>query len=84
MDFVTGVPVSSGFDAIMTAFDKLSERPRYAVTHTNVDAPQVDKLFFDVVVRYHGLPKVIISDRDAKFTSNFWRSLMAITVLSLQ
>ena len=78
MNFITGLPVSSGFDAIMTVVDKLSKRPRYAATHTNVDAPQVAKLFFDVVVRYHGLPKVIISDRDPKFTSNFWRSLMAV------
>ena len=78
MDFVTGLPVSRGFDAIMTVVDKLSKRPRYAPTHTNTDAPKVANLFFDVVVRHHGLPKVIISDRDPKFTSNFWKSLMTI------
>ena len=71
MDFITGLPVSSGFDEIITVVDKLSKSPRYAATHTNVDAPQV-------VVRYHGLPEFIISGRDPKFTSNVWRALMAV------
>ena len=54
MDFITGLPVSSGFDAIMTAVDKLSKRPRYAPTHTNTDAPHFARLFlmlsFDTTV----------------------------------
>jgi hypothetical protein len=40
-----------------------------------VNAPDTARLFFDHVVRYHGLPSTIVSDRDARFTSLFWRSL---------
>ena len=35
-------------------------------------------MFFDSVVRSFGLPKVVIHDRDPRFTSNFWRSLWAL------
>jgi transposase InsO family protein len=76
MDFVTGLPVSDGYDAIMTIVDKLSKRPKYAPTHTNATAEDTARLFFDHVVRHHGLPKRIISDRDSKFTSRFWQALL--------
>jgi hypothetical protein len=42
---------------------------------SNATAPDVAQLFFNNVFRLHGLPKVIVSDRDAKFTSKFWQSL---------
>ena len=41
------------------------------------------ELFFDAVVRHHGLPKVIISDRDPKFTAKFWKSLMTMMGVKL-
>ena len=47
---VTFLPVSRGYDAIMTVMDKPSKRPRYAPTHTNTDALKVAKRFFDVVM----------------------------------
>ncbi|KAF0703948.1 hypothetical protein AaE_015182, partial [Aphanomyces astaci] len=78
MDWITGLPVSNGKDAIMTCVDKTSKRPAYCATTSNVDALQAAKEFFDVVVRYHGLPAVVISDRDSKFTSEFWQALMKI------
>ncbi|KAF0753907.1 hypothetical protein AaE_005531, partial [Aphanomyces astaci] len=58
--------------------DKLSKRPKYIPTRSDVDAPQTAKEFFDHVVRHHGLPAMIISDRDSKFTSTYWKSLMEI------
>lgn len=76
MDFVVGLPASNGFDAILTVVDKLSKRAKYIPTHTTADAEDVARSFFDGVVRHHGLPQVIISDRDPKFTSTFWKSLM--------
>ncbi|GMF28947.1 unnamed protein product [Phytophthora fragariaefolia] len=71
MDFITDLPVSEGFDAILVAVDKLSKRAKYAPTYSTADAKDTAKVFFDAVVRHHGLPKVIISDRDSKFISDF-------------
>jgi len=75
MDFITGLPESEGFDAIMVVVDKLSKRARYRPVYTTNDAEKTAHHFFDSVVRHHGVPSVIISDRDPKFISRFWRSL---------
>lgn len=83
MDFVTGLRVLRGFDDFLTVVDELSNRPRYAATNTKTDAPNVAKLFVDVFMRHHGLAKVIITDRDPKFTFNFWKSLMAAMEIKL-
>ena len=83
MDFITGLPVSEGYDAICFIVDKLSKRPIYVPTYTTADSKDTAKLFFDAVVRHHGLPKVIISDRDPNFTANFWKSLMTMMGVKL-
>ncbi|KAF1315744.1 Retrotransposon nucleocapsid protein, partial [Globisporangium splendens] len=76
MDFITGLPLSEGYDAILTVVDKLSKRAKYAPTHAKDGAPEAAKVFFDTIVHHHGLPEVVNSDRDSKFTSKFWTSLM--------
>ena len=78
LDWVTGLPVSDGFDSIMCVVCKKSKRAKYVATHTTTDAPKAAHEFFDNVVRHHGLPKTLISDRDPKFISDFWKSLMSI------
>ena len=66
MDFVTGLTVSRGFDAILTVVDKLSQKSRYAPKHTNTNAPNFASLFY-LNVRHHGLPEVTIRDCDPEF-----------------
>ena len=76
MDFIVQLPTTkSGYDAIVVFVDRLTKRAVFCPTHTTVTAPGVAKIFFDNIFRHHGLPRIIISDRDAKFTSNFWRAL---------
>jgi Chromo (CHRromatin Organisation MOdifier) domain/Integrase core domain len=76
MDFIVQLPTTrQGFDAIVVFVDRLSKRAVFCPTHTSVTAPEVAKIFFNNIFRHHGLPKIIVSDRDAKFTSHFWRSL---------
>jgi hypothetical protein len=75
LDFITELPKSRGFDAILTVTDKLCKRVHLIPTHTTATAADTADLFFDVVVRHHGVPTKIISDRDVRFTSLFWRAL---------
>lgn len=80
MDLITQLPKTPrGFDAIVTFTDRLSKRVHFAPTTTEIDAPGLAGIFFDTIFRHHGLPLKIISDRDPRFTSSFWRSLFGLT-----
>lgn len=76
MDFVTGLPISNGYNGVLVVVDKLSKRPCYIPTTKDVMAEVTAHLFFDHVVRYYGLPSSIVSDRDSKFCSKFWTALI--------
>jgi len=77
IDFITQLPrTRSGYDSIAVVVDKLSKMAHLIPTHTNVSAPQFAMQFVKEIVRLHGVPKHIISDRDSKFTSHFWKHLM--------
>jgi len=76
MDFVVQLPkTTKKHDAIVVFVEKLSKRTYFIPTTTDVTAPQVAEIFFNTIFKNHGLPKVIISDRDPKFTSRFWKAL---------
>jgi transposase InsO family protein len=76
MDFIVQLPkTKSKHDAILVVVDRLSKRIHAIPTTTNVTAPEVAQLFFQNIFRLHGLPRIIVSDRDPKFVSNFWKAL---------
>lgn len=76
MDLITQLPkTKEGYDAIVVFVDKFTKMVHIAPTTTTVTAPQLARIFFREVVRLHGVPKSIISDRDPRFTSNFWKCL---------
>ena len=76
MDLITQLPrTSRGNDAIVVFIDKLSKMAHYCATTTTVTAVQLAEIFLHQVVRHHGVPTSIVSDRDPRFTSIFWRSL---------
>ncbi|GJP49090.1 hypothetical protein CLOM_g8351 [Closterium sp. NIES-68] len=73
MDFVTGLPAGpSGNDAILIVIDRLTKMAHFSACKTTITAEQTAKLFLTNIVRLHGFPSAIISDRDPRFTSNFW------------
>ncbi|GJP39787.1 hypothetical protein CLOM_g24128 [Closterium sp. NIES-68] len=74
MDYVTGLPADpSGNDAILVVVDRLTKMAHFIACQQTITAEQTAQLFIANVIRLHGLPSAIISDRDPKFTSNFWR-----------
>ena len=74
-DLVTDLPESNGFTAIIVFVDKLSKMVHLAGCKKEVTAMEYGQIFVDNVFQLHGLPEVIISDRDPRFTGKFWRSL---------
>jgi transposase InsO family protein len=76
MDFVTKLPMTSRkFDAITVFVDKLSKQVHFAPSRTTDSAVDVANCFFANIFRLHGMPSTIVSDRDSKFSSIFWRRM---------
>lgn len=79
MDFLTGLPVNDGYNAIWVIIDRLTKRAHFipvVMTDKESDAPACAELFRREYQRLHGIPETIISDRDSRFNSEFWQSLM--------
>jgi hypothetical protein len=77
MDFITRLPTSTKQnDAIMVVVDKLSKSAHFIPIKLTCKAIDITHIFMREIFILHGMPKEIVSDRDTKFTSNFWKSLM--------
>ena len=73
MDFIVSLPrTQKGHDAIWVVVDRLTKMARFIATKTTVTAPELAYQFVDELFRFYGLPMDIVSDRDPKFTSDFW------------
>lgn len=76
MDLITRLPkTKTGYDAIVVFVDKLTKMVHYAPTHNTAKATDIAKIFLERVVRLHGIPQTIVSDRDTRFTGHFWRAV---------
>ena len=78
MDLVTDLPRCCGFDSVFVVVDRLTKFMVLAQCNKTVTAPQLAQLFVDTVFRRFGMPLSIVSDRDPRFTGNFWKSLMSL------
>ena len=75
MDFVGPFPKSKGFDFLMVILDRLSSMVHLIPTNTTTTALDIAWLWLDNIVRLHGLPDTMVSDRDPRFISRFWTEL---------
>jgi hypothetical protein len=76
MDFITGLPrTNKKHDSIMVVVEKLTKAAHFVPVNTTHTTTNIAEIFMKEIARLHGIPRTIISDRDTKFTSKFWRVL---------
>ena len=75
MDFVIGLPKSpKGNTAIWVVVDKLTKTAHFIPYKSGMTLEGMARLYVQEIMRLHGVPRKIISDRDSRLTSHFWQS----------
>lgn len=78
MDFIEGLPKSGSYNCILVVVDRFSKYAHFLPLSHPFTALQVAVTFMNNIFKLHGLPKVIVSDRDKVFTSNLWKELFKL------
>ena len=76
MDFITRLPKTNcGHDSVWVVVDRLTKLVKFIPTRKDVKTPELARLFIEHLYKVYGLPADIVSDRDRKFDSHFWREV---------
>lgn len=78
MDFIIGLPQVRNYSVILVVVDRLSKYGHFIPLPANFSSQTVAEAFLQQIIRLHGIPRTIVSDRDKSFTSGFWRHLMKL------
>ena len=85
LDFVTDLPVTKGKkDSILTAVDKATHMVHLLSCKKSISTAETAKLSWHHVIKLHGKPKILYSDRGTQFTSQFWKKLWDLTGTQLR
>jgi hypothetical protein len=78
MDFIVGLPnTSQKHDSIWVIIDRLTKTAHFLPVHTTYSVKKYAEVYLDQIVRLHGVPKTIISDRGPQFIARFWEQLQS-------
>jgi hypothetical protein len=69
MDFIEGLPTSSGYNCILVVVDKFSKYSHFVKLKHPFSALTVAQQYMEHIYKLHGMPTTIVSDRDKVFTS---------------
>ncbi|KAM1160926.1 hypothetical protein TB2_000069 [Malus domestica] len=78
MDFITHLPKSDGCGSIFIVVDRFTKYATFIPAPVECTAEVAARLFLKHVVKYWGVPRSIVSDRDARFTGRFWKELFKL------
>ncbi|QRW03556.1 Ty3/Gypsy polyprotein/retrotransposon [Ceratobasidium sp. AG-Ba] len=78
MDFIMDLPPSNGYNAILTIVDKLTKFAHFIPCTTSINEEETAKLFHAHIWTKYGLPRQVITDRDARWTGAFWEHLTSL------
>jgi len=83
IDFIVGLPKSDGYPKIWVIVDRVSKMAHFIPLWTEQHIKELALTFVKEIWRLNGLPESIVSDRDTRFTSKFWTSLMQLLQVKL-
>ena len=76
MDFITGLPKTNhDHNSVWVVVDRLTKLVNFILTRKDVKTPKLARLFIEHLYRLYGMPVDIVSNRDRKFDSHFWREV---------
>ncbi|CAL2247615.1 unnamed protein product [Prunus armeniaca] len=78
MDFIVSLPKSEGCGSILVVVDRFTKYATFIPAPADCNAEEAARLFMKHVVKYWGIPKSIISDRDTRFTGKLWTELFRL------
>ena len=76
MDLITDLPLVNSYDSVLFVVDRFTKMAHFTLCSKTISGEGMVHLLLNKVVRLHGLPDVVISDRGPQFVSHIWQRLL--------